>query len=402
MSPRGAWFAVALLAVGLSLAGCGSSSNVSDPDSQRSASDDSSAVSFEVAARRRAVAWLADQQADDGGWHSQTYGQMRCGVGDTALLVYALAQLPAEERRAARPQIDQGLRFLLANLAPQGFVRAPDAETDYPTYATALALLTLKQLDAHEFTVEQIKMIGYLQASQQSARHGSDQGDPDYGGWNLTGEGEVDARITGETNISVTSLALAALRAHDALDASATAAGLAYLGRCQNASPGDGGFFFTPEVSDPRNKAGVVDATAEPPAARSYGTTTADGVLGLLACGLATDDDRVRAALGWLHAHDEVAQVPGIPDTESTVQAREGLRFYYWAAIARVAERFPDAEFSARRQAVVTNLAKLQSADGSWRNPNPLMREDDPLVATALALIALSGAPVAPSVPAAN
>ena len=57
------------------------------------------------------------------------------------------------------------------------------------------------------------------------------QGDYVKRGWNLTGEGEVDARITGETNISVTSLALAALRAHDALDSSAAAAGLAILCR---------------------------------------------------------------------------------------------------------------------------------------------------------------------------
>jgi len=402
MNGRGAWFAVPMLTVAMAIAGCDSSANVSAPRNQRSESDDSQAVDPEVAARRRGVAWLAEQQADDGGWHSQTYGQMRCGVGDTALVVYALALLPSQERRAARPQIDQGIRFLLANQAPQGFVRAPDGETDYPTYATALLLLTLKQLHAHEFTVERLKMIGYLQASQQAARHAARESDPDYGGWNLTGEGEVDARIKGETNISVSSLALAALRAHEALDASAAAAGLAYLARCQNNPPGDGGFYFTPDVTDPRNKAGLLDPDAKPLVARSYGTTTADGLLGLLACGLSANDTRVGVALGWLREHDEVARVPGIPDTASTAQAREGLKYYYWAMLTRLAERLPEAAFDARRQTVVTTLVGLQAADGSWRNANPLMREDDPLVATALALIALSRPPGEPSKPTAE
>ena len=35
-------------------------------------------------------------------------------------------------------------------------------------------------------------------------------------------------------------------------------------------------------------------------------------------------------------------------------------------------------------------LAALQHPDGSWANTSPLMKEDEPLVATGLALVALT------------
>ena len=50
----------------------------------------------------------------------------------------------------------------------------------------------------------------------------------------------------------------------------------------------------------------------------------------------------------------------------------------------------PDAERTSRREALARLLADQQRADGSFANDSDRMRENDPLIATALAMVALS------------
>jgi hypothetical protein len=52
-------------------------------------------------------------------------------------------------------------------------------------------------------------------------------------------------------------------------------------------------------------------------------------------------------------------------------------------------EAFAEAKV-APSPSVRKMLLGLQRSDGSWANPSPLMKEDEPLVATGLALVALS------------
>jgi squalene-hopene/tetraprenyl-beta-curcumene cyclase len=83
-----------------------------------------------------------------------------------------------------------------------------------------------------------------------------------------------------------------------------------FVERCQNFDPqqpadADGGFFFSTTEFD-ANKAGPDGRHF-----RSYGSTTADGILALLALGRPPDDPRVRAAEGWLTSHPGGMQVPG-------------------------------------------------------------------------------------------
>ena len=69
---------------------------------------------------------------------------------------------------------------------------------------------------------------------------------------------------------------------------------------------------------------------------------------------------------------------------------QRGLRFYYYASLAGVLKHFPDHEI--RQAALQKHLMKLQAPDGSWQNESDRMRENDPLIATALAIVALRGA----------
>ena len=103
----------------------------------------------------------------------------------------------------------------------------------------------------------------------------------------------------------------------------------------------------------------------------SYGTTTADGVLALRASGVPDSDDRIARGIAWLDRNHQSDRVPGFDEREASWSA--GLRFYYAAAIAR-----------ARPQQRVR--LPEQADDGSFRNANGRVKEDDPLIATTLAI----------------
>ncbi|MCS7016388.1 MAG: hypothetical protein NZM42_09780, partial [Gemmatales bacterium] len=48
------------------------------------------------------------------------------------------------------------------------------------------------------------------------------------------------------------------------------------------------------------------------------------------------------------------------------------------------------SSLEARRKEIAVALAEQQHADGGWSNPLSLVREDETLVATPLAIVALS------------
>jgi squalene-hopene/tetraprenyl-beta-curcumene cyclase len=176
----------------------------------------------------------------------------------------------------------------------------------------------------------------------------------------------------GHVDLSMTRFVLEALRASgvDGSDPAMTRARV-FLERSQNS---DGGFLFSP-VTPALNKAG---RSAE--GFVSYGTTTADGVLALRAAGTPEGDDRIARAIAWLDRNHRSDRVPGFDDDESPQASwRSGLRFYYAAAIARVRPR---------------QRVRLpeQAEDGSFRNANGLVKEDDPLIATTFAIQMLARA----------
>ena len=174
----------------------------------------------------------------------------------------------------------------------------------------------------------------------------------------------------GHVDLSMTRFVLEALRA-SGLDGSdpAMARARVFLERSQNP---DGGFFFSP-VMPALNKAGQSAAGFA-----SYGTATADGVLALRASGVPDSDDRIARAIAWLDRHHQPDGVPGFDSGFNDVERpqaswRSGLRFYYAAAIARV------------RPQLRVRLPE-QADDGSFRNANGRVKEDDPLIATTFAI----------------
>jgi hypothetical protein len=208
-------------------------------------------------------------------------------------------------------------------------------------------------------------MVAQLRVQQFSEANGWTPDHPAYGGWGMGGAIRVPPDA-GHVDLSMTRFVLEALRASgvDGSDPAMTRARV-FLERSQNH---DGGFFFSP-VMPGLNKAGQ---SAE--RFVSYGTATADGVLALRASGVPDNDDRIARAIGWLDKHHRSDQVPGFDEGERPQASwGSGLRFYYAAAIARARPqlhvRLPD-----------------QADDGSFRNANRRVKEDDPLIATTFAI----------------
>jgi len=105
-------------------------------------------------------------------------------------------------------------------------------------------------------------------------------------------------------------------------------------------------------------------------------------VLALRASGLKEDHPRLRAALGWLRANSDGIRHSGTWPHDRYA-ARESLRFYHAQGLAAVA-------LDSQCRALAAGLRALQGSDGSWTGLAPDSCEDEPLLATAFAVRALS------------
>ena len=290
----------------------------------------------------RALAWLGEHRRADGAWGSEVYGVMREGHAVTALI----ACVTGDER---------ALDFIAASLGKDGSLGTTCDVKEYPTYATALALRAFAAYRPNHAAIP--AMIGYLRHSQFAEPRWTPER-VEYGGWAYSAESRDIQPIT-YLNISVTSFVVEALAdagvpATDAVFVRARR----FIERCRTG----GGWQFTP-LQDPLNKAGQ---------GRPYASPAADAAIALAAMG-----DDPSAPVAWLEARFDASRVPGLDGDFA-----DGLKFYW---LARAAQALP-----SRRGAIRRALLECQRADGSWCNPQGRMREDDPIVATALALAALA------------
>jgi squalene-hopene/tetraprenyl-beta-curcumene cyclase len=343
----------------------------------------------------RSFDWLFAQQAADGGWHSQTYGQLKDGAAVTALALYAIgqSQRPDKLTKSAGAAVSKACAFLHRGFGRRGTIASPDGSLDFPTYAAALWLAALQRSDA----AERAKVVEYLATAQVAEPRGFASDSPSYGGWDFLGQGDAQGITTG-TNISVTCYALEALATEASGGRKPTEAverallrGKAYALRCQQP---DGGFAFTCEPASLNNKAAFLDEKLTRP--RPYATATCDGIRALIACGVKAADEPVAKALAWLVKRPGLDVVPGFETLPPEAGWQRGLRYYYYASLARILPYFADTDRAARRDALLKHVIALQRPDGSWQNESDRMRENDPLIATPLAIVALASAITSP------
>jgi len=276
----------------------------------------------------RAVDFLM-AHGPQGLWRSASTEVLGSGQALTPFVLYALSHAPAETLDRHRPLIEKALD------------RLPIAGGEYPSYSLALSILALRRLRPAQ---DLNPLIRELKSKQLTEELGWSESDPEYGGWD---EGGIPARKPQcqRPNLSVTAFAC------EALGGDAKAARFAE--RCRAA---DGGFLFTPSMTwAHQNKAGK----------GGYATATYDALRILLPRDAGWGSVlRTRDLPSWLTLPEEWGRA---------------MMYYKLFAEAKVDPSPPIARI----------LLAHQQPDGSWANTNRLMKEDEPLVATGLALIAL-------------
>lgn len=343
----------------------------------------------------RGLAWLLAKQDKDGGWHSETYGALRQGSATTSLVIYSLAHLPKEALDAkVRAALERGFVFLQPGLGKRGFIAAADGSLDYPTYGTAMLATAAYKLDFGMKERDREKFVDWVVSGQLHESREFTEKSPHYGGWDLMGASQVKG-LTSDTNVSCSSYALEAIAAAMAASPSTEHRGRtaalerarAWTERCQDLR-GDGGFYFSPDPTSINHKAGWHDEQQTKP--KTYASATADGLRCLRYSSLSetTEDVHVAAAEKYLKAHDDLEAVPGFEEPKDPNGWAMGLRLYYYQSLAKALVASADW-MKARRAAIGKHVAGLQHEDGRWQNESPRMREDDPLIATCLALTAL-------------
>jgi hypothetical protein len=336
------------------------------------------------------IAWLKSHQGADGGWHSQTYGTLRPGVGTTALVVRTLSEDRSANTTAA---YEQGIAFLTKRREDAGFVVAPDGTSENAVYATALTVIALSQrpMDGSE---------DHLKAMQQAliaAQHrpAESMENPDAGGWASLPTARDHVNMEIPCNISATAAVVRALTARGSVPADLRDSAQAFLRRCQNrgtSTHDDGGFFFTPHIDHPLNK---YPATATPNRRLhpvSYFPATCDGLAALARLnGQAPPSVDSRSIHRLTTLPGPSLRTPESLSEKSPPVAIDGLFFYSAAAFADVWQAFPSEhdKLEQLRQHFLKAIVDRQHPDGSWTNPVTTMREDDPLISTSFALLAL-------------
>lgn len=348
--------------------------------------------------QQKAQTFLWSRQAETGGWHSETHRIMKGGQALTPFILYTLLESdPVLASHAS--QVERGLEFVRRNTNAEGVLGFADPViVEYPNYATSYALRLLVQYGSADDEAMIDSMRQYLEGQQFNRARGMTRAHPAFGGWGF-GERGLPAGHVGYVDLSHTRRVLQALHSLGEIDAARIEDVRRFLSRLQkyNAedeqasdtlSGFDGGFYYSPVVFL-ANKGGVLARghDDDTPVFRSYATATCDGILALLATGAGPDDPRLKEALTWLRHHPDLAYPGGIPH-DGPAGWHRVMQLYHLAVRAEVyhATGWPEGA----REEMVQHLKRYHRADGAFVNvegsPN---KEDDPLLATTLALTAL-------------
>jgi squalene-hopene/tetraprenyl-beta-curcumene cyclase len=379
---RSGAFWLALAAVALAAGGCG-----------RRHEPLSAAIDRAVAQGAHA---LVAAQGEDGAWRSRTYGALRDGLALTPTALKAIVFAPEVEGSAAARR--RGAALLASGAAGQ--------ELAFPIYSAAEAVIILSHFESTKGGVA--PWLDLLIRGQLTEDLGWSPADLAYGAWGdaprASHKDNAALGADADADISSTLFALGALRiAGASAGDSAVRKALVFVARCQNTADegetddptyDDGGFFFSP--TDPvRNKAGMAGTDRSGRVRyHSYGSATADGLRALLRCGLALDHRRVVAARRWLERHFSATTNPGVFEPARAAD-RDATYFYYaWSlshAFRALGGRMQEGEGTGTAWAefLARELIRRQRGDGTWVNRFTASKEDDPLVATPLALGAL-------------
>ncbi len=332
-------------------------------------------------ALQKACTYLWAKQSEDGGWHSETTGLMKGGEAETAFVLHTLLRVPDSLFAAPAGGKDRALAFLRSRISNEGVLGLSDPDIiDYPNYATSYALRIFTQHGAPQDSQLIRRMENYLLEQQFTEQRGIDTTNTGYGAWGF-GERRLPPGETAHVDLSHTRRILESLCvALSDNNAPAFRHAARFLKTLQLDE--DGGFISS-SVTLGTNK-GRWDGVRF----HSYATATCDGLLALLAAGYSRNDAPVQAAYKWLKSHPGLDSPAGMPEDDPN-QWRRAMFFYH---LGMRAEAYAAMQYKGpwcTEMAAI--LLKKQLPDGSFVNPDGVInKENDPMIATSLALIALT------------
>ncbi|TWT53160.1 hypothetical protein Pla22_07880 [Rubripirellula amarantea] len=360
------------------------------------------------------ASYLRASQQSDGRWVSPNYGVLRSGQAMTPFVLEALLTHESQSQSvsaststlaiAPSSTSNRALDWIAANLRGGCLGMSDPDVMEYPVYATSLALKCFIQ--AGRIDSQPAKaMRAYLIGQQFNQSRGFERSHLAYGGWGFGGV-HIDGQ-TGHMDIVHTRLALEAIAVSGPPDTRCFEHAKHFLRLMQkhpnedrhqptsdagdekpnqDSPPFDGGFYFSPVVLG-ANKGRVVQSKSAN-YFRSYATATCDGVLALLAAGVSRQDPRVVAAENWLTSKKDWSYPEGIP-RDYPEPWGEAVYFYH-QAVRAAAYRHLNIDGPWREDLCERIQAQVR-LDGSIVNQrSSLMKEDDPVMCTALALHALN------------
>ena len=308
------------------------------------------------------IRFLLRHQSDDGAWRSETYGAFRDG---RALTPHVLRCLTRFDDPALASAKRKAVSWLLARADVDLF-------DDFPVHIASAVLESAARIDTlAPLRPKALKRLLSLQTQS--------------GGWSYSPVPVTPSDSPApmqQPNLSATAIAIDGLRAAGGHTWMIVRA-LPFVRTCQNHGTGDpdfddGGFFQMP-LDPTRNKAGR-SGTDRHGKSRftSYAAATADGLRCLLSAGSRPDSPDVIAARQWL---DNFSWSPDASPPDLA---------YYCARSISLAASMPGGSAPAAKT-IRREVQKAVLPGGSWKNPATEMRENDPIVATSLALEASLG-----------
>ncbi len=363
----------------------------------------------------KAEAYLRSQQdSASGGWAVAPAGANFPAI--TGLVVNGLL---LEPRAADDADAAEGVAYILTFLRPDGGIY----DKLLPSYNTAICLSALARSDSPAAKAAIKPAQDFLRGLQYSEAsvvfEGLDEA-PTPVGREHPFFGGVGYGRHGRPDLSNLSFMLQGL--HDSgvpADDAAFQRAVVFLQRTQmleRAPSGtpvndmayakgstQGGFIYATsvnkdQVATGQSFAGEIEETlsdgTQASRLRAYGSMTYAGFKSYAYAGLHKDDPRVLAAWGWIRRNYTLQENPGL--------GTDGM-YYYYLTFARALDASgadtietirPDGTGEARdwRRDLTARLAALQEPDGSFRVVDERWMEDNPVLITAYALIALKHA----------
>ncbi|MEI7900481.1 MAG: prenyltransferase/squalene oxidase repeat-containing protein [bacterium] len=326
----------------------------------------------------KGLAWLKTQQKPSGAWSDEGMPAL------TALPLWAVA---ASGVKTYAPESDKAVSFLLSKQQPDGGIYVPVLNRKgggLGNYNTSIGVMALQASGKQTAVPAILKARSYIAASQYL-------GDDSHAG----GFGYDKETQRAYSDLNNTHYSMDAMRRTQSVEDLRPAgekkadinwdAALKYVEQMQN-QEGEtvGGFAYNTE--DP--KGGAVTNVSGRVMLRAYGSMTYAGLLAMTHAHLEKSDPRVRSAVDFGSRFWTLEENPG--------QGQQGLYFYFnvmaraLSAAGLDALRKPGSAEEIRwREEVVKKIVALQKPDGSWVNENNRWWENDPVLASSYALLAL-------------